>query len=187
MPADRVVVVTGASSGVGRACARAFGRQGDCVALLARNAEALENAAGEIEQAGGQALVCTVDMADAGAVEAAAAAVEARWGRIDVWVNNAMVTVFAPAMDTTAEEFRRVTEVTYLGYVNGTQAALRRMLPANSGLSYRSAPLSPTAPSPCSPPTAPPRRRSAPSLTRCAPNCSTTTAASGSARSTSQR
>lgn len=149
MPAERVVVVTGASSGVGRACARAFGRQGDCVALLARNAEALENAAGEIEQVGGQALVCTVDMADAAAVEAAAAAVEARWGRIDVWVNNAMVTVFAPVMDTTADEFRRVTEVTYLGYVNGTQAALRRMLPANSGvvvqvgsaLAYRSIPM----------------------------------------------
>lgn len=149
MPADRVVVVTGASSGVGRACARAFGQRGARVALLARNTEALANAAAEIEQAGGEALVCTVDMADADAVEAAAAAVEARWGHIDVWVNNAMVTVFAPVMDTTAEEFRRVTETTYLGYVHGTQAALRRMLPVDSGvvvqvgsaLAYRSIPL----------------------------------------------
>jgi len=149
MPAERVVVVTGASSGVGRACARAFGQRGDRVALLARNTEALDKAAAEIEQAGGDAFVCTVDMADADAVEAAAAAIEAHWGRIDVWVNNAMVTVFAPVMDTTAEEFRRVTEATYLGYVHGTQAALRRMLPANRGvvvqvgsaLAYRSIPL----------------------------------------------
>jgi len=149
MSAERVVVVTGASSGVGRACARAFGQRGDRVALLARNTEALENAAAEIEQAGGEAVVCTVDMADADAVEAAATAVEERWGRIDVWVNNAMVTVFAPVMGTTAEEFRRVTEATYLGYVHGTQAALRRMLPADRGvvvqvgsaLAYRSIPL----------------------------------------------
>lgn len=147
--ADRVAVVTGASSGVGRACARAFGQRGDHVAVLGRNSEALHNAAAEIGEAGGQALVCTVDMADADAVEAAAAAVEARWGRIDMWVNNAMATVFAPVMGTTAEEFRRVTEATYLGYVHGTQAALRRMLPANSGvvvqvgsaLAYRSIPL----------------------------------------------
>ena len=146
---DRVVVVTGASSGVGRACARAFGVRGDRVALLARNIDGLAAAAAEIEDAGGEALVCPVDMADADAVEAAAAAVEIRWGRIDVWVNNAMATVFAPITDTSAEEFRRVTEVTYLGYVHGTQAALRRMLPADRGaivqvgsaLAYRSIPL----------------------------------------------
>jgi len=146
---DRIVVVTGASSGVGRACAQAFGGRGDRVALLARNTDGLTAAATDIEHAGGQSLVCPVDMADPDAVEAVAAAVEARWGRIDVWVNNAMATVFAPVTDTTAEEFRRVTETTYLGYVHGTQAALRRMLPADRGaivqvgsaLAYRSIPL----------------------------------------------
>ncbi len=146
---QRVVVVTGASSGVGRACARAFGRRGDRVALLARNTEALEQAAAEIEKAGGEALLCDVDMADAEAVELAAAQVEEKWGRIDVWVNNAMATVFAPVTGTTADEFRRVTEATYLGYVHGTLAALRRMLPADRGaivqvgsaLAYRSIPL----------------------------------------------
>ena len=145
----QVVVVTGASSGVGRAVARAFGERGARVGLLSRNEEALNAAAGEIRAAGGEALVCPIDVADAGAVEGAAVAVEAQWGRIDIWVNCAMVTVFAPVMETTAEEFRRVTEVTYLGYVYGTQAALRRMIPRDSGtivqvgsaLAYRSIPL----------------------------------------------
>ena len=146
---ERVVVVTGASSGVGRACARAFGARGDRVALVARNCDGLDAAASEIEQSGGQALVVPTDVSDADAVEAAAAAAEQRWGRIDVWVNVAMTTVFAPIRETTAEEFRRVTETTYLGYVHGTQAALRRMLPRDSGvivqvgsaLAYRSIPL----------------------------------------------
>jgi len=149
MPAERVVVVTGASSGVGRACARAFGQRGDRVALLARNTEALQITAAEIEAVGGEAFVCTVDMADPEAVEAAAAAITECWGRIDVWVNSAMATVFAPITETSSAEFRRVTEVTYLGYVHGTQAALRRMLPADRGvivqvgsaLAYRSIPL----------------------------------------------
>lgn len=144
-----VVVVTGASSGVGRAVAQAFGRRGAQVGLLARNEQALEAAAVEIRAAGGEALACPVDVADAEAVERAAAAVEARWGRIDTWVNCAMVTVFAPIKETTPEEFRRVTEVTYLGYVHGTLAALRRMLPRDEGtivqvgsaLAYRSIPL----------------------------------------------
>lgn len=148
---QRVVVITGASSGVGRACARAFGRRGDRVALLARNIEALEEAAAEIERTGAESLIRQVDMADPDAVESAAAAVEERWGRIDVWVNNAMATVFAPVMDTTAAEFRRVTEATYLGYVHGTLAALRRMVRADRGaivqvgsaLAYRSIPLQP--------------------------------------------
>lgn len=146
---ERVVVVTGASSGIGRACARAFGRRGDRVAVLARNAEALREAAAEIERFGGKALVCEVDVGDAEAVDRAAATVMMRWGRIDVWVNVAMATVFAPVADMTADEFRRVTEVTYLGYVYGTTAALRRMLPADQGvivqvgsaLAYRSIPL----------------------------------------------
>lgn len=145
----QVVVVTGVSSGVGRAVARAFGERGARVGLIARNEEALNTAAEEIRAAGGEALVCPVDVADAAAVERAAAVVEAHWGRIDTWVNCAMVTVFAPVMETTPEEFRRVTEVTYLGYVYGTQAALRRMLPRDNGtivqvgsaLAYRSIPL----------------------------------------------
>jgi NADP-dependent 3-hydroxy acid dehydrogenase YdfG len=146
---DQVVVVTGASSGVGRAIARAFGEHGAKVALLARNAEALQNAAHEIEERGGSALVCALDVTDADAVERAGAEVEQRWGRIDTWINCAMLTVLAPAMDTTPDEFRRVTDVTYLGYVFGTQTALRRMLPRDAGLviqigsalAYRSIPL----------------------------------------------
>ena len=149
MARDEVVVVTGASSGVGRAVARAFGARGARVGLVARNTEALDVAAREIRSAGGDALVCPADVAEADAVERAAAAVEARWGRIDVWVNVAMVTVFGRVIDTSAAEFRRVTDVTYLGYVYGTQAALRRMLPRDHGtivqvgsaLAYRSIPL----------------------------------------------
>jgi NAD(P)-dependent dehydrogenase (short-subunit alcohol dehydrogenase family) len=143
------VVVTGASSGVGRAIARATGQGGARVALLARTEEALHNAAKEIEQAGGEALVCPTDVSDAEAVERAAQAVEARWGGIDTWINVSMATVFAPVADTTAEEFRRVTEVTYLGCVHGTLAATRRMRPRDQGtivqigsaLAYRSIPL----------------------------------------------
>lgn len=145
----QVVVVTGASSGIGRACARAFAAEGARVGLLARNREALQNAASEAQRAGSDALVCEVDVADPDQVERAAAAVEERWGQIDTWVNVAMATVFAPITNTTADEFRRVTESTYLGYVYGTQAALRRMLPRNDGtivqvgsaLAFRSIPL----------------------------------------------
>src|SRR5437763_4707380 len=108
-----VVVVTGASSGVGRATARAFGRCGMSVALLARGREGLQAAAGEIEACGATALILPTDVADAEAVESAASAVEERLGPIDVWVNNAMVSVFAPARRITAQEYRRVTEVTY--------------------------------------------------------------------------
>jgi NADP-dependent 3-hydroxy acid dehydrogenase YdfG len=145
----QVAVVTGASAGIGRAIARAFGAEGMRVALLARTAEALENAAREVRSAGGDAIVCVVDVADANAVEAAADAVARAWGGIDVWVNNAMVSVFAPVMETTSDEYRRVTEVTYLGYVHGTRAALRHMKPRDRGhvvqigsaLTYRSIPL----------------------------------------------
>ena len=146
---DQVVVITGASSGVGRAVARAYGARGAKVALLARNREALDACAEEIRQMGGEPLVCVTDMADPGQVEQAAVQTEARWGRIDVWINVAMVTVFAPVRDTTAEEFKRVSDVTYLGYVYGTLSALRRMLPEDRGtivqigsaLAYRSIPL----------------------------------------------
>ncbi len=146
---DRVVVVTGASAGVGRAVARAFGAQGAKVGLVARTREALEDAAREIERAGGEALVLPLDVADAAAVEKAADEVVARWGHIDVWVNDAMVSVFSPVKEMKSEEYRRVTEVDYLGYVHGTQAALKHMLPADRGhviqigsaLVYRSIPL----------------------------------------------
>lgn len=146
---DRVVVVTGASAGIGRAVARAFGAQGAKVGLIARTAEALADAAAEIERAGGEALVLPVDVADAAAVQRAADAVVARWGRIDLWVNDAMVSVFSPVQETSAEEYRRVTEVDYLGYVHGTKAALGHMLPRDAGhvvqigsaLVYRSIPL----------------------------------------------
>lgn len=146
---QQVVVVTGASSGVGRAVAEAFGQRRAHVAVLGRNEDGLNGAAAEIRAAGGEALVCPVDVADAYAVEQAAEQVEAEWGRIDVWVNVAMATVFAPVAEMTPDEFRRVTEVTYLGYVHGTQAALRRMKPRDQGtivqvgsaLAYRSIPL----------------------------------------------
>lgn len=149
MKSHQVVVVTGASSGVGRAVARAYGMRGARVALLARNLEALEACAAEIRAAGGEALVCVTDVADADAVESAAARVEDAWGPPDIWVNNAMATVFAPVIDTTAGEYRRVTEVAYLGYVHGTLSALRRMRPRDRGtivqvgsaLAYRSIPL----------------------------------------------
>jgi NAD(P)-dependent dehydrogenase (short-subunit alcohol dehydrogenase family) len=147
--AGRVVVITGASSGVGRACAQAFARDGWRIGLIARNEEALHAAESEAREAGGEGLALPCDVADAEAVERAAAMVEERWGQIDVWVNCAMVTVFAPVVETTPAEFKRVTEVTYLGYVYGTLAALRRMRSRDAGtivqvgsaLAYRSIPL----------------------------------------------
>jgi NAD(P)-dependent dehydrogenase (short-subunit alcohol dehydrogenase family) len=147
--ARKVVVVTGASAGVGRAAARAFGERGACVGLVARGMDGLEAARREIEAAGGQAVVAPADVGDPDQVESAAAAVERAFGPIDVWVNNAMLSVFSPVKEMTPAEYKRVTEVTYLGYVYGTLAALRRMLPRNSGsivqvgsaLAYRSIPL----------------------------------------------
>jgi NADP-dependent 3-hydroxy acid dehydrogenase YdfG len=150
MPSEpQVVVVTGASAGVGRAIAHAFATEGASVALLARGVPGLNDAAHEVEERGGVALALPVDVADAAQVEAAAATVEERFGRIDVWVNNAMATVFAPALEVTAQEFTRATEVTYLGTVHGTMAALRRMVPRDQGavvqvgsaLAYRAIPL----------------------------------------------
>ena len=145
----RVVVVTGASAGVGRATVRELARRGTAIGLLARGAEGLEGARRDVEQLGGRALAIQVDVADAPAVEAAADRIEAELGPIDAWVNNAMASVVSPIRDTTADEFRRVTGVTYLGVVHGTLAALRRMLPRDSGvivqvgsaLAYRSIPL----------------------------------------------
>jgi NAD(P)-dependent dehydrogenase (short-subunit alcohol dehydrogenase family) len=145
----RTVVVTGASAGVGRATALAFARRGWRVALLARRSPGLENARAEVACAGGAVLAIAADVSDAAAVTAAAEQVIERWGAIDVWVNCAMATIFAPIVDICPTEFRRVTEVTYLGYVFGTLAALRHMRPRNSGtivqvgsaLSYRAIPL----------------------------------------------
>lgn len=147
--ANKIVVVTGASAGVGRATAVEFARQGATVALLARGKAGLEGARAEVEAAGGKAWVQTLDVADADAVDAAAERIEAELGAIDIWVNNAMVTVLSPIRQMTAEEFRRVTEVTYLGTVHGTLAALRHMRPRNRGvivqvgsaLAYRAIPL----------------------------------------------
>ena len=144
-----VVVVTGGSAGVGRATVRAFARRGARVAVLARGADGLAAAARDIEQSGGQALALSVDVADAEKVESAAARVEQIWGPIDVWVNNAMATIFAPADAISVADFCRATQVTYLGAVWGTLAALRRMKPRNKGtvvqigsaLAYRSIPL----------------------------------------------
>ncbi len=144
-----VVVITGASAGHGRAVARGFARQGAKIGLLARGREGLEASKREVESLGGQALVVPTDVSDADQVEAAAQAVEAELGPITVWVNNAMVSVFSPVKTLRPEEIARVTEVTYLGYVYGTMAALRRMLPRDRGviiqvgsaLAYRGIPL----------------------------------------------
>lgn len=144
-----VVVITGASAGVGRATARAFARQGASIGLVARGHDSLEGARRDVEALGGQALVLPTDVADADQVEAAAAAVEERFGALDIWVNNAMVSVFSPAKQMTPAEYQRVTAVTYLGYVYGTLAALKRMLPRDRGriiqvgsaLAYRGIPL----------------------------------------------
>jgi NAD(P)-dependent dehydrogenase (short-subunit alcohol dehydrogenase family) len=144
-----VVVVTGASAGVGRAVVGAFGARKAYVGLLARGADCLAGAQRDVEVAGGRALAIPTDVADATAVDRAADAFERAFGPIDVWINCAMVSVLSPIKEMTADEFRRVTEVTYLGYVNGTLAALRRMLPRNRGtivqvgsaLAFRGIPL----------------------------------------------
>jgi NAD(P)-dependent dehydrogenase (short-subunit alcohol dehydrogenase family) len=144
-----VVVITGASAGLGRATALLFARHGARIGLIARGDAGLDAARQEVEAAGGRALTVPCDVADAAAVETAAARVEETFGPIDIWVNNAMVTVFSPVKELTADEVRRVTEVTYLGCVNGTLAALHRMLPRDRGtivqvgsaLAYRSIPL----------------------------------------------
>ncbi len=148
--APGTVVVTGASAGVGRATAVEFARQGAAkVAVIARGRERLKSAAREVEAEGAEALVLPADVADAAALDDAAQAVEDGLGPIDVWVNNAMATVFSRFLELSPEEFRRATEVTYLGYVHGTQAALKRMAPRNRGvvvqvgsaLAYRGIPL----------------------------------------------
>jgi len=149
MSTPDVVVITGASAGVGRATAVEFARRGARVAVLSRGTEGLEGARRDIEQAGGTALVVPMDVSDPDQVEHAAERVERELGPIAIWVNCAMVTVFSPVSAITPAEFKRVTEVTYLGYVYGTMAALKRMRPRNRGtivqvgsaLAYRAIPL----------------------------------------------
>ncbi len=146
---NEVVVITGASAGLGRATAREFGKHGAMVGLIARGADGLQAAKSEIESAGGKALLLPLDVADPNALDNAAAAVEQQFGPIDIWVNNAMASVFSPVKEMKPEEYKRVTEVTYLGVVYGTLAALKRMLPRDRGaivqvgsaLVYRSIPL----------------------------------------------
>jgi short-subunit dehydrogenase len=146
---NKTVVVTGASAGVGRAIVHRFARDGAALGLIARDREALEAVAAEVRERGGRAFVAPADTADAGAVFAAADRIAQALGPIEIWINDAMVTVFGRFWDITPEEYRRVTEVTYLGYVHGTLAALRHMRPANRGaiiqigsaLAYRGIPL----------------------------------------------
>jgi short-subunit dehydrogenase len=145
----RTIAVTGASAGVGRAAVERFARSGARIGLIARERDRLEAAAAEVERLGGEALVLPVDVVDHDAVDEAASRIEERFGPLDVWVNSAMTTVFAPVTQITPDEFRRATEVTYLGYVWGTLAALRCMLTRDRGtivqvgsaLAYRSIPL----------------------------------------------
>jgi NAD(P)-dependent dehydrogenase (short-subunit alcohol dehydrogenase family) len=144
-----VVVITGGSAGVGRALSRLYARRGAAVAVLARGADGLAATAREIESLGGRPLTIETDVADADAVEAATERIERELGPIDTWFNNAMVSVFSPVREMTAEDYRRVTDVTYLGYVHGALSALRRMLPRDRGtivfvgsaLAYRGIPL----------------------------------------------
>lgn len=145
----RVVAVTGASAGVGRATAREFARLGADVGLIARGEDGLEGARRDVEALGRRACAVSADVADAAQIEHAADVIERTLGPIDVWVNNAMVSVFSPFAEMDAAEFRRVTEVTYLGYVHGTMSALRRMrlrdrgaiVQVGSALAYRGIPL----------------------------------------------
>ena len=144
-----IVVVTGGTAGVGRATVREFARNGADVAILARGEDRLEATRKEVERLGGRALAISVDVSDARAVEEAAERIERELGEIDIWVNNAFAGIFARFLDVTPEEYERVTAVTYLGQVNGTRAALKRMMPRNRGsivlvgsaLAYRGIPL----------------------------------------------
>src|SRR5579859_511080 len=129
----QTVVVTGASAGIGRATARLFGERGASVGLIARGQAGLDAAARDVEGAGGKALAVSADVADYEQVTAAARAIEQALGPIDVWVNVAFTSVFSPFAEITAAEFRRVTEVSYLGFVHGTMAALTRMRPRGRG------------------------------------------------------
>ncbi len=149
MNKPRVIVVTGASAGVGRATVRAFAKEGAQIGLIARGEDGLRGAQRDVEERGGKAIMLPTDVANAGAVEAAAQRTEDELGPIDVWVNVAMTSVFSPVKEMQPDEYKRVIEVNYLGYVYGTLAALKRMLPRDHGriiqvgsaLAYRGIPL----------------------------------------------
>ncbi len=144
-----VVAITGASAGIGRAVVQAFARRGAHIGLIARGEAGLEGARREVEQLGGRAIAIPTDVADADAVEAAASRIEAELGPIDIWINVAFTNVFAEFTNITPREYKRITEVSYLGFVHGTMSALHRMLPRDRGtvvqvgsaLAYRSIPL----------------------------------------------
>lgn len=146
---NKIVVITGASAGVGRATCIAFAKHGCQIALIARGNDGLEGAKNDVEKNGGTARIYTIDVSDSNAIAQAADQIETEMGPIDIWINNAMCSVFAPIKQITPEEFKRVTEVTYLGQVYGTMAALKHMLPRNAGtivligsaLAYRGIPL----------------------------------------------
>lgn len=146
---SRVIVITGADAGIGRATVREFAADGNRIGLIGRDQDRLEQAAEEVRRLGGEAAVCPADIADPAQVEAAAARAEEALGRFDVWINNAMATIYGPFDEIAAEDYKRATEVTYLGTVYGTMAALRRMKPENKGiiiqvgsaLAYRAIPL----------------------------------------------
>jgi short-subunit dehydrogenase len=145
----QIIVITGASAGIGRATVQSFARRGASIGLIARGPDGLKATAKEVETLGGKALILPCDVSDPDGIEHAASEVEGKFGPIDIWINNAMLSVFSPVIEMTPEEFRRVTEVTYLGYVYGTLSALRRMLPRDRGviiqvgsaLAYRGIPL----------------------------------------------
>ena len=149
MSRNEVVVITGASAGVGRCVAREFAKHGASIGLLARGRAGLEGARRDVERLGGKAIAIPTDVADGNQVQQAREKVEAKFGSIDIWVNVAMASVFSPVKEMTPQEYKRVTEVTYLGFVNGTLAALKTMLPRDKGtivqvgsaLAYRSIPL----------------------------------------------
>jgi short-subunit dehydrogenase len=146
---NKVVVITGATAGIGRAITEAFAREGAHIAAIARNQERLTSLQNELEHFQGKNMVFALDVSDATVVYAAAERIENELGPIDIWINNAMVSVFSPVREMTADEYRRVTDVTYLGVVYGTLAALKYMLPRNEGmiiqvgsaLAYRGIPL----------------------------------------------
>ena len=149
MAKSEVVVITGASAGVGRALAREFAKHGACIGLLARGRAGLDGARRDVDKLGGNAIAIPTDVADAEDVFRARQKIEARFGPIDIWINVAMASVFSPIKEMTPDDYQRVTNVTYLGYVYGTMAALKTMLPRNGGtivqvgsaLAYRSIPL----------------------------------------------
>lgn len=149
MATPLVVVITGASAGLGRAIAHAYAKRGAKLGLLARNPEALDATKKECTEFGGEAIFIPTDVSDADAVDCAATQIEQEFGSIDIWVNDAMVSVFSPVKEMEPSDYKRVTDVLYLGFVHGTLSALRRMLPRDRGtiiqigsaLSYRSIPL----------------------------------------------